>query len=129
MSESVTLDLLSTELGRLGAQIGAQHEALASGSAAEKVQAAGDPAELKQRAANIGARLQQLAEGEQTLSICSGSNCWCSSTNALCEQRRSSSVALAPRRERAARDCSAAKKPPPNWPNDTCKRAWVCFLT
>jgi hypothetical protein len=62
MSESVTLDLLSIELGRLSAQIGAQQEALASGSAAEKVQAAGDLAELKQRAAGIRVRLQRLAE-------------------------------------------------------------------
>jgi hypothetical protein len=63
MSKSVTVDLLSTELGRLSAQIGAQQEALAAGSAVEKVQAAGDLAELKQRAADIWARLQQLAEG------------------------------------------------------------------
>jgi hypothetical protein len=64
MSKSVTLDLLSTELGRLSAQISAQQEALASGAAVEKVQAAGDLAELKQRAANIRARLQRLAEGQ-----------------------------------------------------------------
>ena len=63
MSKRVTVDLLSTELGRLSAQIGAQQEALATGSAVEKVQAAGDLAELKQRAADIRARLQQLAEG------------------------------------------------------------------
>jgi hypothetical protein len=64
MSKSVTLDLLSTELGRLSAQIGIQQEALASGAAVEKVQAAGDLAELKRRAANIRARLQRLAEGQ-----------------------------------------------------------------
>ena len=63
MSKSATVDLLSTELGRLSAQIGAQQEALTTGSAVEKVQAAGDLAELKQRAADIQARLQQLAEG------------------------------------------------------------------
>jgi hypothetical protein len=64
MSKSVTLDLLSTELGRLSAQISAQQEVLASGAAVEKVQAAGVLAELKQRAANIRARLQRLAEGQ-----------------------------------------------------------------
>jgi hypothetical protein len=64
MSESVTLDLVSTDLGRLSAQIGAQQEALASGSAAEKVQAAGDLVELQQRAADIRVRLQRLAEGQ-----------------------------------------------------------------
>ena len=46
MSKSVTLE--SAELGRLSAQIGAQQEALAAGSAIEKVQAAGDLVELQQ---------------------------------------------------------------------------------
>jgi hypothetical protein len=64
ISKSVTLDLLSAELGRLSAQIGAQQGALAAGSATEKVQAAGDLAELQQRAADIRARLQRLAEGQ-----------------------------------------------------------------
>jgi hypothetical protein len=64
MSKSVTVDLLSSELGRLSAQIRTQQEALASSSATEKVQAAGDLAELKQRAADIRARLQRLAEGQ-----------------------------------------------------------------
>ena len=63
MSKSVTLDLLSAELGRLSAQIGAQQEALAAGSAIEKVQAAGDLVELQHQAADIRARLQRLAEG------------------------------------------------------------------
>ena len=64
MSESVTLDLLSTELGRLSATIGVQQEALASGSAADKVEAAGDLVELQQRADDIRVRLQRLAEGQ-----------------------------------------------------------------
>ena len=63
MSKRVTLDLLSAELGRLSAQIGAQQETLAAGSATEKVQAAGDLVELQQRAADIRERLQRLAEG------------------------------------------------------------------
>lgn len=62
MSKSITLDLLSTEISRLSAQIGTQEAALASGSAVEKVQAAGDLAELKRRAADIRGRLQHLAE-------------------------------------------------------------------
>jgi hypothetical protein len=64
MSESVTLDILATELGRLSATIGVQQEALASGSAADEVQAAGDLVELQQRAADIRVRLQRLAEGQ-----------------------------------------------------------------
>ena len=64
MSKRVTLDLLSAELGRLSAQIGAQQETLAAGSATEKVQAAGDLVELQQRAADIQERLQRLAEGQ-----------------------------------------------------------------
>jgi hypothetical protein len=64
ISKSVTLDHLSAELGRLSAKIGVQQEALASGSAADKVQAAGDLVELQQRAANIRVRLQRLAEGQ-----------------------------------------------------------------
>ena len=64
MSKSVTLNLLLTELGRLSAQIGTQQEALASGSAIEKVQAAGDLAELKHRTTDIRARLKRLDEGQ-----------------------------------------------------------------
>ena len=64
ISKSVTLDLLSAELGRLSANLGVQQEALASGSATDKVLAAGDLVELQQRAADIRARLQRLAEGQ-----------------------------------------------------------------
>ena len=58
----VSLDLLTKALGRLSAQITAQEATLATGSAAEKTQAAGDLAALKQRSQSIRERLEQLRE-------------------------------------------------------------------
>jgi len=58
----VSLDLLAKTLGRLSAQIAAQEATLTAGSAAEKTQAAGDLAALKQRSQSIRERLEQLKE-------------------------------------------------------------------
>ena len=66
MSGSISHDLLSRELGRLSSQIGAQEKALASGSAAEVVVAAGELAELRQRTEAIQERLRQFEQAGGT---------------------------------------------------------------
>jgi len=63
-SEGSSTNVLTRELGRLGTAMRDQEEKLAAGPSPENLQAASDLAELKQRAADIRARLQQLAAGQ-----------------------------------------------------------------
>lgn len=64
MPRNITFDLLLNELGRLSAQIGEHERQLSGGTSAEKVQAAGELAELRQRADSVRDRLDRLRGGD-----------------------------------------------------------------
>ena len=66
MAWDVACDLLLSRLGRLSAQIGENERKLSSGTPEQKVRAAGDLAELRQRAEAIHNRLQQLRSAESS---------------------------------------------------------------
>jgi len=62
MADSNAPDLLLSELGRLSARINEAERKLTSGPPPQKVEAAGDLAELRQRAASIEERLHQIRQ-------------------------------------------------------------------
>jgi hypothetical protein len=64
MSKSATFDLLLGEMGRLSAAIGEQEKKLSAGTPQEKVHAAGELAELRQRADSLRDRLHRLRDAE-----------------------------------------------------------------
>jgi hypothetical protein len=66
LSQNVSFDLLLSELGRLSAQIGEHERQLSTGTAATKVRAAGELAELRQRADSVRNRLERLRGTESS---------------------------------------------------------------